>query len=107
MEDHNGVKIASMRDKMNSKDWLERFMFCYKTIDSQHTNSSGPSSSTNLEPYLNQNEWEFSFQEIENYFQELLSFNLEEGSSGQDNHGSQLSPIEPFVTERYNLDNIV
>ncbi|TKY58719.1 putative U-box domain-containing protein 50 [Spatholobus suberectus] len=105
MEDDNGVKIASMRDKINFKDWLER-MFFDKTIDSQPRSSCGSStSSTNLESYLNQNQWEFSFQEIENYLQELLPLNLEEGSSGQDNQVSHISPIEPYVEERNTSDN--
>ncbi|RDX88580.1 putative U-box domain-containing protein 50, partial [Mucuna pruriens] len=106
MEDYNGVKIASMRDKTNFKYRLER-MFFDKPIHSQHRSScqSPTTSSTNLDSYLNQNQCEFSFQEIENYLQELLSLNLEEGSSGQDNHVYHISPIEPYVEERVNSDN--
>lgn len=107
MEDDNGFKIASMRDKINCIDWLER-MFFDKTIDTQHRSSCAPSSSsTNFEPYLNQNEWKFSFQEIENYAQELMSLNLEEGSSGQDNHVSHFNPVEPYVKERNSSNNMV
>ncbi|KAH1154592.1 hypothetical protein GLYMA_18G147800v4 [Glycine max] len=106
MEDDNGFKIASMRDKINCIDWLER-MFFDKTIDTQHRSSCAPSSSsTNFEPYLNQNEWKFSFQEIENYAQELMSLNLEEGSSGQDNHVSHFNPVEPYVKERNSSNNM-
>nr|KYP66236.1 Putative U-box domain-containing protein 50 [Cajanus cajan] len=63
LEDDNGVKIASMRDKLNFKDWLERMLFDNKTIDSQHRSScvqTTSSSNLELESYLNQNQWEIN-----------------------------------------------
>ncbi|XP_027348106.1 putative U-box domain-containing protein 50 [Abrus precatorius] len=106
MEDVDGVKVAKMREKINFKDWLER-MFIDKTVDSQHTGSSESFTfSTNLEPHLNQNQWEFSFQEVENYLQELMSLNSEEGSYVQDNEVSpMISPIEPYAKECNNSNN--
>ncbi|XP_027192824.2 putative U-box domain-containing protein 50 [Cicer arietinum] len=101
MEDDNGVKVAKMRDKMSFKDWLER-MISDKTIDSNHKNSSrSPISSTYLEAHLEQN----YIQEIENYLHELVSLNFEEGSFGQDNHDSFVTPIEPYFQKLQISDN--
>ncbi|XP_027360013.1 putative U-box domain-containing protein 50 [Abrus precatorius] len=97
MEDDHGVMVAKMRDKLTFKDWLDK-LFIDKTSDSQDRSAS--LSSTNLESHGNQNQWEFHAQEIENYYQELLSSKLEEGSCVQDNDDSRISPIEPDVTER-------
>lgn len=103
MEDDNGVKVAKMRDKMSFKDWLER-MISDKTIDSNHKNSSrSPISSTYLEAHLEQN----YIQEIENYLHELVSLNFEEGSFGQDNHDSFVTPIEPYFQKLQISDNKV
>lgn len=96
MEDDNGVMVARMRDKITFKDWLDK-MFNDKANDSQDKSAS-PSSNNSV----TQNQWGFYLQEIENYYQELLSSNLEEGSCGQDNDDSQISPIETDVTERNN-----
>ncbi|KAK7307266.1 hypothetical protein VNO77_40172 [Canavalia gladiata] len=101
MEDDQGVMVGRMRDKVSFKDWLDK-LFNDKINDSQDRSAS--LSSTNLESPVNQNHWEFYLQEIEKYYQELLSLKLEEGSCGQDNDESQIGPIEPDVTERNNYD---
>ncbi|XP_061349980.1 putative U-box domain-containing protein 50 isoform X2 [Gastrolobium bilobum] len=100
MEDDHGMIVAKTRDKITFKDWLDK-MFNDKTNDSLEDRSAS-SSSTNLESSVTPNQWEFYLQEIENYYQELLSLNLEEGSSGQDNEAFQINPIEPDFTERNN-----
>ena len=89
MEDDNGVTVARMKDNITIK-CLER-MFSDKTTDSPRRSSCG---STSLESPINQNLWEFYLQEIEDYLQELLSSNLEEGSYGKENYISQISPVE-------------
>lgn len=105
MEDDSGVKVAKMRDyKTNFKYWIER-IFCDKTIDSNQGCSSR--SSTSSESHIDQNEWELYIREIDSYFQELLSLNMEEGICGQDNDDSYFSPIEPFVQQLKNSDNKV
>ncbi|RZB92948.1 putative U-box domain-containing protein 50 isoform X1 [Glycine soja] len=101
MEDDRGVMSARMRDKVTFKDWLDKW-FNDKTNDSQDRSTS--LSSTNLESPLNQNQWEFYLQEIEKYYQELLSSNLEEGNCVLENDDSQIGPIEPHVTEHNNYD---
>ncbi|KAI5419311.1 hypothetical protein KIW84_043470, partial [Lathyrus oleraceus] len=103
MEDDSGVKVAKMRDyKTNFRYWIER-IFCDKTIDSNQGCSSR--SSTSSESHIDQNEWELYIREIDSYFQELLSLNMEEGICGQDNDDSYFSPIEPFVQQLKNSDN--
>ncbi|XP_027192458.1 putative U-box domain-containing protein 50 isoform X2 [Cicer arietinum] len=94
MEDDSGVMVAKMRDKVTFKDWLDK-IFSDKTNDYSQNSLSASPSTTNL----GQNQWEFYLQDIENYYQELLSSNLEEGS--YDN--LHISPtIEPRVTQQNN-----
>lgn len=99
MEDDSGAMVAKMRDKVTFKDWLDK-MFSDKTNDYSQNRLSASPSSTNLV----QNQWEFYLQDIENYYQELLSLNLEEGSYVvHDNDGSHVCPkIEPHVTDLNN-----
>ncbi|KAG5067839.1 hypothetical protein GLYMA_01G022600v4 [Glycine max] len=101
MEDDQGVMVARMRDKITFKDWLDKW-FKDKTNDSQDRIAS--LSSSNLESPVNRNQWEFYLQEIENYYQELLSSKPEEGSCVQENDDSQIGPIEPHVTEQNNYN---
>lgn len=101
MEDDQGVMVARIRDKITFKDWLDKW-FHDKTNDSLDKSES--LSSSNLESPVNRNRWEFYLQEIENYYQELLSSKLEEGNCGLDNDESQIGPNEPHVTEHNNYN---
>jgi len=102
MEDDSGVMVAKMRDKVTFKDWLDK-MFSDKTNDYSQNRLSASPSSTNLV----QNQWEFYLQDIENYYQELLSSNLEEGSYVQENDGSHVCPkIQLHVTELNNSNKV-
>lgn len=93
MEDDKGVMVARMRDKITFKDWLDK-MFNDKNNDSLDRTASP--SSNNLDSSVTQNHWESCLQEIDNYYQQLLSSsNLDDGTCRQDN-----DPIEPDVTER-------
>lgn len=103
MEDDNGVMVARVKDKITFIDWLEK-MFNDKTNDSQDRSAS--TSTTNLESPVTQNQWEYYLQEIDSYYQELLSSKLEEESCEQDNDDTQISPIEPDVIEQ-NSSNTV
>ncbi|KAJ7943737.1 Kinase family protein [Quillaja saponaria] len=103
MEDDNGVMVAKLRDKLSFRDWLGK-MFLENLINSPGRSSRRLSpSSTNLGSPGSQNQWEFNLQEIENYFQELLSSNLiEEEGIEQDNDVLQISPTEPDLSEQNN-----
>jgi len=103
MEDDHGVMVARIRDKITFKDWLDKW-FNDKTNDSP--DKSEPLSSSNLESSVNRNQWEFYLQEVENYYQELLSSKLEEGNCGLDNDDSQIGPNEPHVTEHNNYNMV-
>jgi hypothetical protein len=108
MEDGSGVKVAKMRDKTNFIDWIEK-VFCDKTIDSnERVSSRSSTSSTNLEAHLDQNQWEFYVQEINNYFQELLSLNFEGENCEQEfDDDSCISPIDAYVQQLKNSDDKV
>jgi hypothetical protein len=84
-------------------------VFCDKTIDSnERVSSRSSTSSTNLEAHLDQNQWEFYVQEINNYFQELLSLNLEGENCEQEfDDDSFISPIESYVQQLKNSDDKV
>ncbi|XP_058775991.1 putative U-box domain-containing protein 50 isoform X2 [Vicia villosa] len=99
MEDDSGVMVAKMKDKVTFKDWLDK-MFSDKTSDYSQNRLSASPSSINLV----QNQWEFYLQDIENYYQELLSSsNLEEGIYVQENDDLHVgTKIEPLVTELNN-----
>ena len=102
MEDDNGVMVARMRDKITFKDWIEK-IFSEKTNDFQDTPRGSSNSLSNGESSVSQNQWEFYLQEIENYFQELLStsgLEEEEGSGQQESDIAQISPTEPGVSEQ-------
>ncbi|KAF7829278.1 putative U-box domain-containing protein 50 [Senna tora] len=104
MEDDNGVMVARMKDKVTFKDWLER-MFTEKSTDSPISRISHGSSTSSaiMDSPVSQNQWEFYLQEIESYFQDLLSSNLDEQSFGeQDSDISQTSPQDTDITQQNN-----
>lgn len=85
VEDDEGVVVANMREKVSLRGWLAK-MFS----DSTERNSR---SSSNLQSTNSQNQWESHVQEIESYFQELLSSDLDGGDDpAQENDGFQTSP---------------
>lgn len=95
MEDDQGVMVAKVREKGSFKGWLAK-MFNENSADSLDT-VSHPSLrfSTNPNSPNSQNQWESCVQEIENYFQHLLSLKLdEEEDCGQGNDRVQISPME-------------
>ncbi|QHO03077.1 hypothetical protein HN51_037521 [Arachis hypogaea] len=102
MEDDNGVTVARMKDNNNksiAKWCLERLIFSNsRSIDSDPTSSS----SSSVFPLINQNLWEFYLREIENYYQELLSLNLEEENHNSDFPPSQYESLREELNEAYN-----
>ncbi|XP_038882164.1 putative U-box domain-containing protein 50 [Benincasa hispida] len=78
MEDDKGVRISKISTKHSLKDWLGK-MFMEVPIYSSDRNlslsSSSPSSSNSLR---SQNYWDHNVHELENYYEELLSLNLQE-----------------------------
>ncbi|KAE9613338.1 hypothetical protein Lal_00027757 [Lupinus albus] len=95
-EDDNEVMVEKMKDKITFKDWLDK-MFNDKTNGSPDRIAS--TSTTNLESHVTQSQWELYLQEIESYYQELLSSDLYEEGCNHDNDNLEIRPIEPDVIE--------
>ncbi|PRQ48467.1 putative transferase, protein kinase RLK-Pelle-RLCK-IXb family [Rosa chinensis] len=96
MEDDQGVIVAKLREKASFKGWLAK-MFNDTSATSPDTTSATSSDTTSANPnspISSQNNWECHVQEIENYFQHLLSLRLEEETCGQENVDVQKNPTE-------------
>lgn len=88
MEDDQGAMVAK---KANFRSWFGK-MF----TDNSHDSHQLPASSKALE---NENQWEDYAQEIENYFEHLLSLNLDEEICKEENDILQAGSTEPGVAE--------
>ncbi|KAK1589326.1 hypothetical protein Q3G72_032771 [Acer saccharum] len=103
VEDDQGTTLAKMRDKANFRTWLAS-LFTDNNNNSLGRNSGRSSKDLHSPDSLNQYQWQS--EEIENYFQHLLSLNLDqEYFELEDDHHLQTttSPIEPDLPE--NLDS--
>ncbi|MED6132076.1 hypothetical protein PIB30_015865 [Stylosanthes scabra] len=102
MEDDNGVTVARMKDNNKSiaKWFLQKIQFSHN----DKINDSNPtSSSSSYEfPLINQNQWKSYFPEIDNYYQELLSLNLEEENHSSDFPPTQYEKLREELNEAYN-----
>lgn len=88
MEDDQGVIVAKLREKASFQGWLAK-MFNETPAKSPDMISANPNS-----PINSQNStWESQVQDIENYFQHLLSLKLEEEDCGQENDDVQNNPM--------------
>lgn len=88
MEDDQGVIVAKLREKASFQGWLAK-MFNETPANSPDRISANPNS-----PINSQNStWESQVQDIENYFQHLLSLKLEEEDCGQENDDVQNIPM--------------
>ncbi|KAK8673004.1 hypothetical protein V6N13_111360 [Hibiscus sabdariffa] len=76
MEDDRGTMVPKIREKPNIRNFLGRF-FCEGSPLIRRQKCSSPPS-TNQDSAKNR--WENNVQELENYFQHLLSLNLDEES---------------------------
>lgn len=96
MEDDQGVMVARTRGKASFKGWFGK-MFA-ESPTSHHTH--GSSTSSTIADSLNSlNQWENSVDEIENYFQQLLSLNLDEQDCEDENN-----PTEQEMPENSDSD---
>lgn len=97
MEDEKGVMVAKLRDNKGSfKDWLGKIfvpspaMISLEKTPKPRRNILSSSSSINLESPSIQNQWEIYAQEVEEYFQHLLSLN----NSDEDQSSQKSSIVE-------------
>lgn len=93
MEDDQGVMVAKMKEKASLKDWIEK-IFTDPANSSKTSSRSSPSSSISLDSLNSQNQWEAKISEIETYFQQLSSSDLDEDNQAQEN-----SPMESDMPE--------
>ncbi|XP_054823196.1 putative U-box domain-containing protein 50 isoform X1 [Prosopis cineraria] len=107
MEDDNGFVVARMRDKITFKDWLEKVLPEGK-VDSPADSRSRRGLAASMESPGSQNQWEFYRQEIETYFQDLLSSNTNEQTSLEhpDSDVSRISANEPDDVIEQNNSNL-
>lgn len=93
MEDDQGVMVAKMKEKASLKDWIEK-IFTDPANSSKANSRSSPSSSISLDSLNSQTQWEANISEIETYFQQLSSSDLDEDNQAQEN-----SPMESDMPE--------
>jgi hypothetical protein len=93
MEDDEGVMVANMREKASLRGWFGK-----KFADTPDRNSR---SSSTLQSQNSQNQWESHAQEIESYFQLLLSSDLDGDDPAQENDGFQTSPESDMSENAY------
>lgn len=110
MEDDQGVTVAKLREKGSFRYWLGK-IFIPNTPNSLENTPRRllSSSSINLDSPSSQTQWENYVQEIEDYFQHLLSLNLDEEECDQENEnfGQQISPVVEFGTPEHADSDLV
>lgn len=96
MEDDKGLMVAKLRERSSFKGWLGKMFIENQSNSFGRNTGRSLSSSTILHSPGSQNHRETHMQEIESYFQHLLSLNLDgKEDFGQENENSQTSPREP------------
>ncbi|XP_062100446.1 putative U-box domain-containing protein 50 [Humulus lupulus] len=79
MEDDQGVMVAKLREKGSFKDWLGKIFIPTQPNPLEKSPRRLLSSlSINLDSPSSQTQWENCVEEIEEYFQHLLSLNLDQ-----------------------------
>ncbi|KAA8546699.1 hypothetical protein F0562_003070 [Nyssa sinensis] len=94
VEDDQGVMVAKVRERNSLKGWLGK-MFAESATIEKNPGTSPSSSTSNDSPY----QWENYVQEIENYFEQLLSSNSDEEDHEMENDILQTSPTEPDMPQ--------
>ncbi|XVE86871.1 hypothetical protein DITRI_Ditri18aG0070100 [Diplodiscus trichospermus] len=93
MEDDQGIMVAKIREKQNLRNLLGR-IFSENSLGRMKKFSPPPSSNDDSP----KNQWADNMEELENYFQHLLSLNLDEDNS------QEVRPMEPDTSEMTNFD---
>ncbi|KAL5556567.1 hypothetical protein UlMin_038803 [Ulmus minor] len=103
MEDDQGVMVFKLREKGSFRDWLGKMFIPNPASSLDKTPRRLLSSSSSLDSPSSRNQWENYAHEIEEYFQHLLSLNLDEEvvDIGQENESFQLSPSMELATPEH------
>lgn len=98
MEDDQGVTVAKMRERVNFGNlWTKMFSGNGKNPNRLSISPRGPEADS---PY-SQSTWEACVQEIEDYFQHLVSLNLDDATNSEDGGEIlQACPTEPNAAEQ-------
>ncbi|KAL5556568.1 hypothetical protein UlMin_038804 [Ulmus minor] len=100
MENEKGVKVRRVRDRANIRSWLEKTFL--EKFNDLYNRSSPPSPNPDSSHLRDQ--WEKFAQEIETYFQHLLSLDEEEDVE-QENEVQTTSQNSPMEAEMMELAN--
>ncbi|KAK6258778.1 hypothetical protein QQP08_001094 [Theobroma cacao] len=93
MEDDQGITVAKIGEKPSLRNLLGKIFS--ENSSSRRQKCSCPPPSNQDSP---KNQWEDNVQELDNYFQHLLSLNLDE----ENDHLLQTNPVEPDSQENTN-----
>ncbi|EOX91927.1 U-box domain-containing protein kinase family protein, putative [Theobroma cacao] len=93
MEDDQGIMVAKIGEKPSLRNLLGKIFS--ENSSSRRQKCSCPPPSNQDSP---KNQWEDNVQELDNYFQHLLSLNLDE----ENDHLLQTNPVEPDSQENTN-----
>ncbi|KAB1201904.1 putative U-box domain-containing protein 50 [Morella rubra] len=94
MENDQGDSIAKMRDKGSLRNWVGK-MFSDRTNSPERNSRHSSNSSIQLDLPNSENQWETNVREIESYYQQLLSSELDADEPVQEDESFQTSPAEP------------
>lgn len=78
MEDDKGVRIAKISSKPSLKGWLGRIFVEDPNYYSERNLSLSSASPSSSNSSSSRNYWDSNVHELENYYEELLSLNLQE-----------------------------
>lgn len=91
VEEDQGTAVAKTRDKANFRSWIARVF----TDLGRNPNNRLSLSFKDLDsPESLNDQWQTYVQEIENYFQHLLSLNLDQENSNLEDENSQTTLME-------------
>lgn len=101
MEDDQGIMAGSMRERASFRGWLGKMFADSRDSPERHSEVSPA-----LDSPRSQNQWESHIQEIESYFQQLLTSDLDGDDLLEENDGFQASPeaAELLESPDFNTD---
>ncbi|KAA0036349.1 putative U-box domain-containing protein 50 isoform X1 [Cucumis melo var. makuwa] len=100
MEDESGVRISKISTKHSLKGWLGKMFVEDPTYFSDRNLSLSSSSPHSSNSMSSQNYWDHNVQELENYYEELLSLNVQEE---EDCEQDQDGVLENSSSTRFNI----
>lgn len=100
MEDDRGVRISKISTKHSLRGWLGKMFMEDPTYSSDRNLSLSSSSPRNSNSMSSRNYWDHNVQELENYYEELLSLNVQEE---EDCEQDQDGVLENSCSTQFNI----